>query len=185
MSKVEIIPVERIEKKICLIRGQKVLLDRDLAALYEVRTRDLNKAVQRNLERFPHDFMFQLSPEEFRGLMFQFGTSKRGGTRKRPYAFTEQGVAMLSSVLRSDRAVQVNIAIMRAFVSLRRMLSGHKELAEKLAALEQSLEKHDERIRTLFSVIRQLMEVPEKPKRQIGFKVKEPKTEYKTRTSHR
>ena len=184
MSKVPAIPQEIIQKKIHLIRGQKVLLDRDLATMYDVQTRDLNKAVQRNLSRFPEDFMFQLSPEEFRSFMFQSGTSKRGGTRKRPYAFTEQGVAMLSGVLRSDHAVEVNIAIMRAFVSLRRMLSSHKDLAEKLAALENSLEKHDEHIRTLFSAIRQLMEVPEKPKRQIGFQVKEPHAPYSKRRKH-
>lgn len=176
-----VVAQETIERKILLIRGQKALLDRDLAALYDVQTRDLNKAVRRNLNRFPEDFMLQISPEEFRNLMFQFGTSRWGGTRKRPYAFTEQGVAMLSSVLHSERAVQVNIAIMRTFVNVRRMLSTHKVLAEKLVAMEQSLEKHDEHIRTLFSAIRQLMEPPQKPKRQIGFQVKEAAARYHTK----
>jgi len=132
-----LIPREIIEQKIYFIRGQKVMLDSDLARLYEVATFNLNKAVKRNLDRFPQDFMFQLSAKEFESLRFHFGISKpgRGGRRYPPYAFTEQGVAMLSSVLNSKRAVQVNIEIMRAFVRLREILSTHKDLARKLEEL--------------------------------------------------
>jgi len=178
-----LIPAERIHRAILLIRGQKVMLDRDLAALYGVTTFNLNKAVKRNLQRFPADFMFQLTAEEAEALVFQFGISKgRGGTRYRPYAFTEQGVAMLSSVLRSERAIQVNVAIMRAFVGLRQTLAAHKELAAKLAELERRIEKHDESIRTLFEAIRQLMAPPpEPPKRQIGFQVRESPAIYRIR----
>ena len=133
------LPTERIERAILLIRGHKALLDEDLAALYEVETKNLVKAVKRNIERFPPHFMFQLSFQEFTHLRFQFGTSRQwGGRRTPPYAFTEQGVAMLSSVLRSKRAIQVNIAIMDTFVRLRQMLSSHVELARKLAALEKN-----------------------------------------------
>ena len=132
-----IIPVDILEQKIMFIRGHKVMLDRDLAVLYGVGTRDLNKAVSRNPERFPKDFMFQLNKKDFENLMFQFGTSSWGGTRKMPYAFTEHGILMLSSVLKSSRAVQVNIQIMRAFVKLRQLLNTHKELAHKLEALEK------------------------------------------------
>jgi hypothetical protein len=131
------VPSERIQKAIFLIRGQKVMLDKDLAELYGVSTSVLNKAVTRNIDRFPPDFMFRLTSEEFSDLKFHFGTSSWGGTRKRPRAFTEQGVAMLSSVLRSKRAVQVNIEIMRAFVRLREILASHSELARKLEELEE------------------------------------------------
>ena len=162
-------PSERIEKAILLIRGQKIILDKDLAALYGVSTKNLNKAVSRNLDRFPADFMFQLKEQEFINLKFQFGTSSWGGTRKPPRAFTEQGVAMLSSVLRSKRAVQVNIAIMRAFVRLRQVLSSNKELASKLAELERKLESHDGQIRSLFEAIRRLM-APDQPRPRIGFR---------------
>ena len=158
---------QRVEKKIYIIRGQKVILDRDLAELYGVTTGNLNKAVNRNLERFPGDFMFKLTSEEAGYLRFQFGSLKRGAHFKYfPYAFTEQGVAMLSSVLRSKRAIQVNIAIMRAFVKLRQILSTHKELAQKLNELEK---KYDSQFRVVFEAIRQLMEPPEKPKKKIGF----------------
>jgi hypothetical protein len=137
----QLVPVERVESPIHLARGEKVLLDADLARLYDVTTGNLNKAVQRNHQRFPPDFMFQLSDEETTALIFQSGISKqRGGRRHNPYAFTEQGVAMLSSVLRSERAVQVNVAIMRAFVSLRRMLATNVALARKMAELERHLE---------------------------------------------
>src|SRR3954452_15496204 len=134
---------EEIEQAILLIRGQKVMLDRDLAALYGVETKNLNKAVRRNLDRFPNDFIFQLTKDEAESLRFQFGTSTslHGGRRYLPYAFIEQGVAMLSSVLRSKQAVHVNVAIMRAFVRLRETLSLHKELARKLMDLEQNLYK--------------------------------------------
>lgn len=158
--------VERIERTILHIRDHKVILDKDLAAMYGVSTRDLNKAVTRNLDRFPGDFMLQLTRSEFTNLKFQFGTSSWGGTRKLPGAFTEQGVAMLSSVLRSKRAVQVNIMIMRAFVRLREMIASHKGLAQRLAELEK---KYDTQFKVVFDAIRQLME-PEKPQpRRIGF----------------
>jgi hypothetical protein len=129
----------------------------------------LNKAVKRNLVRFPEDFMFQLTYQEVRNLKFQFGTSSWGGTRKLPRAFTEQGVAMLSTVLRSKRAVQMNIEIMRAFVRLRQILSTNKALAERFAELERRVESHDAHIRSLFDAIRQLMTPPELPRRRIGF----------------
>ena len=168
-----IVPVEIIEKKIFLIRGHKVMLDSDLAELYGVETKVLVRAIKRNIERFPPDFMFQLTKEEFDNLRFHFGTSSQwGGRRYLPYAFTEQGVAMLSSVLRSKRAIQVNIAIMRVFVKLRQILSTHKELAYKLAELERKIERHDEEIKVIFDAIRQLVTPPEKPRRRIGFNVK-------------
>ena len=166
----QLIPTERVEKLIHIARGERVLLDADLASLYGVTTGNLNKAVTRNQSRFPSDFMFQLSDEEAATLIFQTGRSKqRGGRRHNPYAFTEQGVAMLSSVLRSERAVQVNVAIMRAFVGLRRLLAGNDQLAQKLAELEQSVEGHDQAIKSLFNAIRQLMAPPAKPRREIGF----------------
>ena len=161
-----------ITDKIYLIRGQKVMLDSDLAELYGVTTGNLNKAVKRNIERFPLDFMFQLSKDESESLSFQFGSLMRGKHfRYLPYAFTEQGVAMLSSILRSKRAVQVNIAIMRAFVKLREMLSLHKELSVKLKELERKVEGHDEAIHAIFEAIRRLMKEEEKPKGKIGFHV--------------
>ena len=161
---------EQIEQAVLLIRGQRVMLDRDLAALYSVETGNLNKAVQRNADRFPADFMFQLTADEAEALRFQFGTLKRGQHFKYlPFVFTQEGVAMLSSVLRSPRAVQVNIAIMRVFVRLRETLALHKDLAHKLAQLERKIEGHDVSIRTLFDAIRQLMAPPEKPRREIGF----------------
>jgi len=163
--------VEMIENKIYLLRGHKVMLDRDLAELYGVETRALIQAVKRNPARFPSDFMFQLTNQEVIGLRSQFVISKmaRGGRRYMPYVFTEQGVAMLSSVLNSERAVQVNIAIMRVFVKLRELISTNKELAHKLGLLERKIERHDEEIKAIFSAIRQLMTPPEKPKRKIGF----------------
>jgi phage regulator Rha-like protein len=174
-----LIPQEVIERKIYLIRGHKVMLARDLAVLYGVTTKRLNEQVRRNIKRFPDDFMFQLTMKE--ALMFhlgalssrsQFATLKQGQNIKYlPYAFTEQGVAMLSSVLNSERAIQVNIAIMRAFVKLRQILSTHKELVYKLEKLERKAEKHDVDIQSIFEAIRQLMAPPpEKPRRMIGFK---------------
>jgi phage regulator Rha-like protein len=165
------IPQETIEHKILMIRGHKVMLDSDLAILYGETTFNLNKAVKRNLNRFPEDFMFQLNTEEFKSLRFQIGITKkgRGGRRYLPYAFTEQGVAMLSSILRSKRAIQVNIAIMRAFVKLRKILSTHKELAYKLNQLERKIEKHDVEIKAIFDAIRELMTPPKKPRKRIGF----------------
>ena len=165
-----VFPSERIEKTILLLRGHKIILDRDLAAMYGVSTRDLNKAVSRNLDRFPDDFMLQLTRSEFNDLKFQFGTSSWGGTRKLPRAFTEQGIAMLSSVLRSKRAIHVNIAIMRAFVKLREFAATHKALATKLEQLERNVGGHDGQIRSLFDAIRQLMEPPTPKSRRIGFK---------------
>lgn len=146
-----LVPVERIEQHILLVRGIKVMLDSHLASLYGVETKALNRAVQRNRERFPEDFMFQLTPEEFAILRGQFGASSSwGGRRYPPHAFTEQGVAMLSSVLRSTRAVQVNIEIMRTFVRLRRMLASNEDLARKLAALEK---KYDSQFKAVFDAI--------------------------------
>jgi len=165
-----LVPSETIEKLILVIRGQKVILDRDLADLYQVATGNLNKAVNRNRERFPDDFMFLLTPEEFKHLKFHFGISSWGGTRKRPRVFTEQGVAMLSGVLRSARAVAVNIEIMRVFVRMRRLLVDNEKLAHKLAELERTLTTHDRHIMTLFEAIRQLMAPPDPVKKKpIGF----------------
>ena len=165
-----VFPSERIEQTILVLRGHKIILDRDLAAMYGVSTRDLNKAVSRNLDRFPNDFMLQLTRSEFNDLKFQFGTSSWGGTRKLPRAFTEQGIAMLSSVLRSKQAIHVNIAIMRAFVKLREFAASHKTLATKLEQLERKVGGHDGQIRSLFDAIRQLMEPPTPKSRRIGFK---------------
>lgn len=170
MAKLEsLIPVERIAARICVIRGQSVMLDADLAELYGVETKNLNKAVTRNLDRFPKDFMFQLSIEEWEALKFQTGTSNtgRGGRRYSPRVFSEQGVAMLSSVLRSARAASVNVAIMRAFVRLRQTLASNEELARKVA-------QHDQEIGILFEHIHHLLEPPESPKKNpIGFRVKD------------
>jgi hypothetical protein len=164
---VDIVPAERIERLILLIRGHKVILDTDLAALYSVETKQLIRAVKRNLPRFPDDFMFQLNKEESENLRYHFGTSSQwGGRRYLPYAFTEQGVAMLSSVLKSRRAVQVNIEIMRTFVRLRRILASHAELARKLDSLEK---KYDAQFKVVFDAIRQLMAPPEPKRRHIGF----------------
>jgi len=167
-----LVPSERIAHSILLLRGQKVLLDADLAELYGVETKVLVQAVKRNLERFPDDFMFQLDAEEFAALRSQSVTSNtgRGGRRYAPYAFTEQGVAMLSSVLSSPQAIAVNIEIMRAFVRLREMLAGNKELAAKLGELERKLKGHDQAIAGILDAIRQLMAPPPAPKkRPIGF----------------
>jgi hypothetical protein len=180
-KKKSLIPAERIEKSILLIRGQKVMLDRDLAGLYAVKTKVLKQAVRRNITRFPEDFMFELTKEEFENWRSQFVTSNRDkmGLRYRPMVFTEQGVAMLSSVLNSERAIQVNIQIMRAFTRLRQMLATHKQLARKLAELEQHLESHDQQIQAIFEAIRQLMTPPDTRRKRIGFEVKEPPAKYK------
>lgn len=159
--------MERITRTILFIRGEKVILDEDLAVLYGVETGALVRAVKRNLERFPEDFMLQLSSEEWEALRCQSGISKiRGGRRYAPYAFTEQGVAMLSSVLRSDQAVRVNIEIMRAFVRLREILASNHELARKFEALEQ---KYDAQFKVVFEAIRQLIAPPVREKWAIGF----------------
>jgi hypothetical protein len=175
---VMIVPAERIEQSILLIRNHRVMFDADLAALYGVETKQLVRAVKRNIYRFPNDFMFQLSEREFENLRYHFGTSSRwGGRRYRPFAFTEQGVAMLSSILKSKRAVQVNIEIMRAFVRLRRIIATHADLARKLEALEK---KYDAQFRVVFDAIRRLMAPPEPepPKKRIGFMVEEPQVLY-------
>lgn len=168
--KISLAPMEKITRSILRIRNQNVMLDSDLAALYEVETKTLVRAVRRNRDRFPKDFMFQLSQVEWRNLRCQIGTSSlHGGRRFRPYVFTEQGVAMLSSVLSSPRAIQVNISIMRAFVELRDMLLSHKDLAKKLEELEG---KYDKQFKMVFDAIRQLMAPPiPKNKRRIGFKL--------------
>jgi hypothetical protein len=175
----QLVPVEEIERRISSIRGQKVMLDADLARLYGVETFNLNKAVKRNLTRFPSDFMFQLTKPELRLLTFQIGISKnkgRGGRRTLPYAFTEQGVAMLSSVLNSKRAVQVNITIMRAFVRLRELIVTHKDIARKLQDLERKYGSHDIQIKRIFAYIRELIEPPHAPpRRRIGFVTEEKK----------
>lgn len=158
---------EAIAGRIVMLRGERVLLDADLAELYGVETKLLNRAVKRNRDRFPDDFMFQLTGEEAGNLRYQNGTSSWGGRRYLPQAFTEQGVAMLSSVLHSKRAVRVNIEIMRAFVRLRRIIATHADLAHQLAALEK---KYDAQFKSVFDAIRELMTPPEPPrKRRIGF----------------
>ncbi len=169
MTKITIIT--GIEQKILLIRGQKVMLDIHLAELYGVETRRLNEQVKRNIKRFPVDFMFQLTKEEYQNLISQFATSSVwGGYRKLPYVFTEQGIAMLSGVLHSERAIEVNIAIMRAFVKLRQILATHKELAERISELERRMNKKDNEVMALFEAIRKLMAPPpEKPKLPFGF----------------
>lgn len=165
------ITLETIAQRILVVGGQKVMLDSDLADLYQVQTKNLNKAVQRNAGRFPMDFMFRLTAEEFQSLRFQTGTSNsgRGGRRFLPFVFTEQGVAMLSTVLNSERAVCVNIEIMRTFVRLREILSTHKDLARKLADLES---KYDKQFKIVFDAIRRLMAEPEPKQRPIGFTAK-------------
>ena len=169
-----IIPIERIQQCIYLVRKQKVMLDKDLAALYGVITKRLNEQVQRNIDRFPSDFMFQLNDDETRVLRSQIATSKkgRGGRRYNPYAFTEQGVAMLSSVLRSKRAAQVNIAIMRTFVQLRRILADNALLRRKIEAMER---KYDEKFQLVFEVLQHMVKVDKKPKKPFGFHSKKKK----------
>jgi len=200
MSK-EIVPAEQIALQIRHFRGEKVLLDFDLAKLYGVATKVLNQAVKRNRDRFPNDFMFQLTADEALVLRSQTVTSslkgaenqgvtknwsqfvttsrKYRGTKYRPYAFTEQGIAMLSSVLHSKRAVKVNIAIMRAFVKLRWVLETNRELARKFSELERRVDKHDEEIAAILEAIRQLMGPSEKPRREIGFHVRENAPRYR------
>lgn len=165
-----VLPAERIERLIYLIRNQKVVLDSDLANLYGVETKRINERVKRNLERFPNDFIFQLTKAEYTDLRSQIATSNWGGRRTLPYAFTEQGVAMLSSVLNSKRAVQVNIEIMRTFVRLRKILLSDKELSHRLDKLEK---KYDAQFKIVFDAIRQLMAPGTKPKHRIGFQTGE------------
>ncbi len=167
----DLIPQEVVEKRIYLIRHQKVMIDRDLAELYGVETKILNRAVKRNIDRFPEDFMFQLSKEEYDQLLrCQIGTLKRGQHRKYlPYVFTENGVAMLSSVLNSKRAIHVNIQIMRTFTKLRKLMATHKDLKRKIEQMEK---KYDEQFHVVFEAIKQLLESPKKNKRKIGFRIK-------------
>ncbi|MCF7870435.1 MAG: ORF6N domain-containing protein [Candidatus Omnitrophica bacterium] len=162
-----LIPYEQIARKILLIRGHRVMLDKDLAELYGVTTGNLNKAVKRNIERFPKDFMFQLKKKEFENLIFHFGRSSWGGVRKTPKVFTEHGILMLSSVLKSKRAVKVNIQIMRIFIKMRKILSNYKNLEKKIKNIEK---KYDSQFKVVFEVIRQLVSEEKKSKRHIGFK---------------
>jgi hypothetical protein len=166
------VSVQLIERRIYLIRGQKVMIDADLAELYDVPTKRLNQQVQRNNERFPEDFMFQLTKLEAENLRLQFATSRsgHGGRRSLPYAFTEQGVAMLSSVLNSERAIEVNIAIMRAFVRLRQMLETNEELNRKFAAVIRKLSTHDKYFKVVFDELKKLTQQPVRERKQIGFK---------------
>jgi hypothetical protein len=169
---VKLVPAEFIERKIYVIRGHKVMLDSDLAKLYQVSTKVLNQAVRRNIDRFPGDFMFQLTAQEDESLRSQIVTSNtgRGGRRSPPYVFTEHGVAMLSSVLKSKRAVQLNILIVRAFVRLREYLSTHKKLARKLEDIERMQQEHGAHIQQIYGYIQRLVDpVPDPPKRRIGF----------------
>jgi tetrahydromethanopterin S-methyltransferase subunit G len=177
----ELMSIGRVARAIHMLRGQKVILGRDLASLYGVTVGALTQAVKRNPGRFPKDFVFQLNAGELRNLKSQLVISSWGGRRALPYAFTEQGVAMLSSVLKSERAVKVNIAIMRAFVKLREILETNRELARKFAELEQRVGKHDDEIAAIIDAIRQLMAPPEKPRREIGFHVRERAPRYRTR----
>jgi len=172
-----LVPMEVITSKIYLIRGQKVMLDRDLAELYGVETKRLKEQVRRNIERFPEDFMFELTKEELKNWRSQFATSNQDtmGLRILPFAFTEHGVLMLSSVLKSERAVQVNIQIMRAFTKLRKILSTHEELKKKIENMEK---KYDENFKIVFEAIKQLLEIDEKPRKKIGFTVKEKQKAY-------
>ncbi len=177
----DIIPTETIAARIYLIRGIKVMLDRDLAELYEVETAQLKRAVRRNIDRFPDDFMFDLTRKELDNWRCQFGTSNRDkmGLRHKPMAFTEQGVAMLSSVLRSKRAIHVNIQIMRVFTKLRQMVLENEDLRRELAEMRKQT---DERFQIVFETLDQLLSVDNKPERKIGFEVKEPKNRYGKRT---
>ena len=168
------VPIGKIANMIYLIRGYSVMLDRDLADLYGVETRVLKQAVKRNIMRFPSDFMFELNKEEFKILRSQFVTSSWGGPRYVPMAFTEQGVAMLSSVLRSERAIQVNIQIMRTFTQLRKMLNTHEDLKRKIKAMEK---KYDEQFQIVFEAMKALIQEDEKPKKKIGY-IKESKAKY-------
>jgi len=165
------VKIETISGLIHYIRGEKVILDVDMARLYEAPTKVLKQAVRRNLSRFPADFMFELTEEESLSLRSQIVTSKKGGTKYLPFAFTEQGVAMLSSVLNSEKAIEVNIAIMRAFVQMRKFFETNKELAEKIEELERSVSSHDQDILLIFEAIKQLMQKKSQPMEPVGFKI--------------
>jgi len=176
--KTHLVPMDKIRQAIFLVRGQKVMLDRDLALLYGVETRTMNQAVKRNRDRFPNDFILKLTRKEIMRISQSVISSPDLKYSKSVYAFTEQGIAMLSGVLNSQRAIQVNIAIMRAFVQLRNILSTHADLARKLEELEK---KYDAQFRVVFDAIRQLMTPPDPPRKQIGFHVREPRARYTTR----
>jgi hypothetical protein len=165
-----IVPEEVVISKIYYIRGYKVMLDEDLAKLYEVETKQLKRQVRRNIDRFPDDFMFELTPEEFENLRSQIGTSSWGGVRYMPMAFTEQGVAMLSSVLNSARAIKVNIQIIRIFTRMREILLNYKDLLLKLEQLERKLTGHDDDIQLIFKYLRQLLNPPTEPRPRVGFR---------------
>ncbi len=171
MNKVQVIPVEVVENKILMIRSQKVILDFHLAKLYNVETKILNKAVARNIDRFPVDFMFRLTQKEWNSLRFHFGTSNsgRGGRRYLPFAFTEHGALMVASVLSSPAAVKISILVVRAFVRLREILAANKELAQKLKELELKTESHDKQITAIFDAINQLLAPPPVTKKKMGF----------------
>jgi phage regulator Rha-like protein len=181
-EKISLVPMERIERAILFIRGEKVMLDSDLAAIYGVETSALNRAVKRNISRFPADFMFKLTQKEAKALRCQFGISNkgRGGRRYLPYAFTEHGALMLANVLNSERAAQTSVMVVRAFVRLRQMLAANADLARKMDALEN---KYDKQFKIVFDAIRQLMSPPQSKRREIGFHVKqdEAKTKAKKR----
>ncbi len=174
--------IDNVEGAIYLIRGQRVMLDSDLAAIYGVTTKRLNEQLRRNRKRFPQDFAFQLTTEEFRNLRPQFATSKgRGGRRYFPWVFTEHGAIMLASVLNSDIAVQASVRVVRAFVRLREMVAANAQLAAKLEELERRLDSHDEAIVDLFAALKRLLEPEPKPKREIGFHVRERSARYRTK----
>jgi phage regulator Rha-like protein len=174
-NQISVIPDEVLMNKIFLIRDEKVMLDADLAELYGVETKRLNEQVKRNISRFPEDFMFQLSKEEFKNLKSQIATSNWGGRRTQPFAFTEHGVLMLSSVLNSERAIQVNIQIIRIFTKMREMLMAHKEIFQRLEQIENKFFEHDDKIMLLFEYIKQLEkakqeELDQKNRKKIGYK---------------
>jgi hypothetical protein len=175
LDSIRVVPVELTHSKIVVVRDERVMFDRDLAELYGVETKQLKRAVRRNLDRFPPDFMFELTRKDLNDLRCHFGTSSWGGTRYAPMVFTEQGVAMLSSVLNSKRAIEVNILIMRAFVKLRQLTASHKDLLRKVEEMER---KYDHQFRVVFEAIKQLMAPHEPSKKRIGFEVKEPKAGY-------
>lgn len=180
MRKREMLSLAKIEKKIFFVRKEKVMLDFHLAALYNVSTKRLKEQVRRNIKRFPADFMFELTLEEYQALRSQFATSvlSKGGRRYMPFAFTEQGVAMLSTVLKSDRAINVNIEIMRAFVNLREILSSNKNIARRLYEMQK---RYDNNFQIIFNTLDELTALYEVPKKQIGFRIEEPKAIYKVK----
>lgn len=165
-----VVPVERIEKSIYLVRGEKVMLDEDLAELYGTTTSRLNEQVTRNIERFPEDFAFHLSIQEFRNLKSHSATSSWGGRRKPPRAFTEHGALMAASVLNTPVAVQSSVQVVRTFIRMRALIDSHRAVAQKLHEMEKTLGRHDKEIRAVFEAVRQLLATPEKPKRRIGFR---------------